>query len=399
MRQFRLAWKNARGNTFRSLAIVFCAALVASLVLAATFVVRGAEASLRSNLQRLGADLLILPWGTMTEKIGGVRLMSAAIDGWMPRAYLDKIAAIPGVERVSPQLHLATLHDSPYASVPQEFLVAYDPATDFVLHPWLGEGGTRILGPGEAIVGAEVVLPPLANGGREGEFELFGYRLWAADRLAPTGTTIDRTIFVNFETAAEMAATSGGAIRIMPGSISAIMVRAEMDAKPHDLAVTILETVSGVVPLENPALFQTERQQMIGVLRTLLGILGVIWALTVVFMGLAFAVAVHERRCEIGVLRALGFSQTWVFKTLILEGIALALPGGLVGVVVTIVGFSLWGDWAMRVARLPLRIPSPVGLVSLSLAGQAVALASVALAAFIPAWRISREEAALVMRE
>ena len=69
MRLFRLAWKNILGSGFRSLVVAVCAALVAGLALSATFVVRGAEASLRTNLQRLGADILVLPWGTMTEKI------------------------------------------------------------------------------------------------------------------------------------------------------------------------------------------------------------------------------------------------------------------------------------------------------------------------------------------
>ena len=133
MRPLGLAWKNVLGNRFRSLAVCICAALVASLVLAATLIVRGAEESLRANLQRLGADILVLPWGTMTEKIGGVRLMSATIDGWMPRAHVAQIAALDGVSEVSPQLYLGSLKNSAYCTQPEMLVVAYDPATDFTL--------------------------------------------------------------------------------------------------------------------------------------------------------------------------------------------------------------------------------------------------------------------------
>jgi putative ABC transport system permease protein len=157
--------------------------------------------------------------------------------------------------------------------------------------------------------------------------------------------------------------------------------------------------VPGVVPLETPDLFQTERRQMAGVLRTILGLLGVIWALTVVFMTLVFSVAANERRWDMGVLRALGFPRTLVLKVLLLEGATLALVGGSAGVLLSIAGFSALGSSLAQVARLPIHMPSPLGLLSLSLGGQTTALLSVTLAAFVPAWRISHEEVALSMRE
>ena len=397
MSLLRLVLKNIIGNGFRSLVIFLCAAVVAGLALTATFVVRGAEASLRQNLKRLGADILVLPWGTMTEKIGGVRLMSAAIDGWMPRAAIDKVAALDGVAQVSPQLYLATVRDSLYCALPEMHVVAYDPEMDFTLEPWLEGSQDGGLGLDEAIAGAHITIP---DGGDK--IPLYGHQLTLRDRLEPTATSIDNTLFVSFETAERMIAWSEGqakgALDIMPGSITAIMVRLDLGSDPHSVAVDILERVPGVVPLETPQLFQTERRQMIGVLRTLLSLLGVIWVLTLVFMGLVFSTAANERRWDIGVLRALGLPRSLVLKALLMEGAALALVGGFCGVIASIVGFAVLGNQAATVVRLPLQYPSPLGLLSLSLGGQTVALVSVTLAAFIPAWRISHEEVALSMR-
>lgn len=397
MSMLQFAWKNIVGDRFRSVAILACAALVAGLALCATFVVRGAEDSLRSNLQRLGADVLVLPWGTITEKIGGVRLMSAAIDRWMPRAYADQVAKVPGVAAVSPQLHLATLKNSPYGQRPEVFLVAFDPASDFAVQPWLEGGAQRALGRGEVYAGAQIVVPA-------GErLAVFGYELRLAGRLLRTGTSIDQSLFVSFDTAAEIIQASNQkgqqALKAIPGTISAVMVKGGLNEDPHALAVRILESVRGVVPLETPDIFQAERRQMIGVLQTLLGLLGVIWMLALAFMGIAFSVAANERRTEIGVLRALGFTQWQVLKALLLEGALLAVLGGALGVSLTSVALFALGDQVVQLAGLPLQFPSPLGLVSLSLAGQAVALISVTLAAFIPAWRISKQEAALAMRD
>lgn len=393
-----LAWKNIRGNAFRSLAIVLCAALVSGLALTATFVVRGAEANLRSSLQKLGADLLLLPWGTMTEKIGGVRLMSAAIDGWMPRAYLDKVGALDEIAQISPQLHLATLHDSAYSPQSDIYIVAFDPESDFTLRPWMESDGEDPLQIGEVIAGSRILLPTEGD-----ELYFYGSEFELSGRLAATGTSIDRTVFVNFETAERMVARSDqsgtGALNIMPGSISAMMVKVELGSDPHDVAARILEEVPGVVPLETPDLFQMERRQMIGILRTLVSLLAGVWVLVLVFMALVLSIAANERRLEIGILRALGSPGRFILKTLLLEGGMLAVAGGSVGVAVTIIMLTTVGEVIMQVTHLPLQYPSVWGLVSLSLGGQALALASVTMAAFIPAWRISREEVALAMRE
>ena len=238
MRLSRLVWRNVAGNAFRSGAVLLCAALVAGLVLTATFVVRGAEAGLRDNLERLGADMLVLPWGTMTDRIGGVRLMSAAIDRWMPRANLARLAAIEGVAQVSPQWYLATLKGPEYSVRPEAYLVAYDPATDVVLRPWLVEALPEGVSAGQVVVGADIRVPP------DGEpLTLFGSDLEVAGRLTATATSIDQTIFVTFQAAEEMVARSrergDGLLKAMPGSISAIMLKAELDADPHEVAILL----------------------------------------------------------------------------------------------------------------------------------------------------------------
>jgi putative ABC transport system permease protein len=394
----RLAWKNILGNGYRSVVVLICAALVSGLALSATFVVRGAEASLRTNLRRLGADILVLPWGTMTDKIGGARLMSAAIDGWMPRAAVDKVAAIDGVARVSPQLYVGSIHDAVYCTGCEMSVVAYAPDTDFVLRAWLEDGRAQHLAAGEAVIGSQITIPEDGD-----EIPIYGHRLHVVNRLEPTATSIDSTVFVTFETAEAMIAWSEGQakgrLNLMPGSISAIMVKVALDADPHRVAVEILEHVPGVVPLETPDLFQSERRQMAGVLRTMLGLLGLVWAITLVFLGMVFSVGANARRWDIGVLRALGFPRALVLKVLLTEGAMLALMGGLVGISVAIAGFTALGDEVVRMVGLPLQVPSVLGLVSLSLGGQAVALFSVTSAAFVPAWRISHEEVALTVRE
>jgi putative ABC transport system permease protein len=395
---FRLAVKNIAGNAFRSGAVFLCAALVAGLALCATLVVRGAEASLRVSLERLGADLIVFPWGTMTEKISGVRLMSARNDNWMPATYTEKIAAVPGVAAVSPQLYLGAEIGTPYSSLDEIYLVAFDPETDFTVRPWLVDKGQPAVGPGEVLGGSTIAVP----GGGE-EIVLRGVRLRLAGRLESTGTSMDQALFMTFDTAAELvrqtAHLSPPPYHMPAGGISTILVKLGLNSSPHDVAVHILENVPSVVPLETPQLFQTERRQMIGLLRSVLGVLGFTWLLSLAFVGLVFSIAVNERRREIGVLRALGSPQNFVVQSLLAEGALLSMTGGLLGALFAALLISLNEAQLASLTGLPLAMPTPVGLALLALLGGLLALGSVSLAAYLPAWRISQHEAALVMRE
>jgi putative ABC transport system permease protein len=393
----RFAWRNILGDGFRSLAVFSCAAIVASMALIATVVVRGAQAGLQQNLQRMGADILVLPWGTIIEKIDGARLMSAAIDGWMPRAYIEKIAALEGVAKVSPQLYLTSLPESPYSTKPEIFVVAFDPATDFTLSPWTDRpGSVQGLGARQAIVGSSIHLEDASAG-----LHLLGYDLEVAGHLVSTGTDIDQTVFVSFETAELLALAIPQQPRPREFSfdrISALMVEIQLGYRAEEVAVRILEGIPGVVPLETPDLFQAERGHMIGVLRTLLSILVGVWGLAVVFIGLVFAIVVNDRERDIGVLRALGSPGRFIQKALLLEGILIAAAGGLAGVLFTSLVLYTLGDRLAGAISLPLVLPTPAGLTSLSIFGQLLTVGSVALAAYLPAWLISRKEIAAVMR-
>ena len=406
MTQLRLILRNIAGSAFRSGAIFLCAALVAGLALSATLVVRGAEERLQHSLERMGADIVVIPWGTMrTEDMQGARLLGLATKQWMPRAYMDRVAAIKGVAEVSPQLYITTLHDTPYCSQPEVYLIAFDPATDFAIKPWLE--GREINMPRGTAIGGTCLRSPNA----EGRIDVLGYELQLVDNLAPVGGDLDQALLVSFETANEIISATerqkGNALYLAPNSVSAVLVRVDLGADPHEVAVRILEQVSSVLPIESTNLFQTERAQMAGLLRTALFVLGVIWVLSVVFVGLIFSMAVNERRREIGVLRALGSPQTQIFATLFAESAILALGGGTLGAALTIALVSGTGDAGFAAAGLPhisqwglpLSVPPLAQLLGLAIAGLLASLISIVLAALVPALRISRQEVALVMRE
>lgn len=158
MNQARLIYRNVTRNGFRS-GVVFCAALLlAALPFGVTFITEGGRAGLQVVLSRLGADLLIVPEGAEI-KVETALLMGKPAQAWMPRQNLAKIGRLPGVAQVSPQLHLATLEGAACCSASEMFIVAFDPATDFTLRPWLDRQQGGALGPDEVLGGSQVSVP------------------------------------------------------------------------------------------------------------------------------------------------------------------------------------------------------------------------------------------------
>ena len=393
----QLAWKNISGNTFRSVVVSLCALLVAAFVLFTTLVMRGAETSLRLAISRLGADIVVVPEGS-EAKIESALLMGIPAKLWMPEDNLEKIASLPGVEAVSPQLYLATLTGASCCSVSDMFMIAYDPGSDFTVTPWLKQelGGNLRLG---EVVGGSFIS---ATEGSQ-NISVYGYLVTLKSNLEPTGTGLDQSMFLTFDTAYDIASksqTQAESPLIIPeDSISAALVKVEPGTDPNAVAVQIMRSIPDVTPIQSSNLFLSYRRQMNGLLSSIMVILAVTWVLSVAFIGLVFSMAANERRKELGVLRALGATRRFVFQTLLAEASLLAAVGGTLGIALAGLAVYLFKNLLVASLGFPFLLPSPLSLILQLAVGLSLALFSVNLAALFPAYKISRMDPAIAMRE
>lgn len=393
----RFTLRNLTGDAFRSWMVFLCALLIAGLTLSATLILRGAESSLRLALTRLGADIVVVPQGA-EAKVETALLMGTPAAAWMPAGTVGKVASTPGVAAVSPQMYLTSLSNASCCSAPEMFVVALDPASDFTITPWLKQrlGGNLRLG--EAVGGSRVFTPP-----GERYIKLYGYHLTLKANLEPTGTGLDHAMFLTFETARAVAVGSRTLaekpLEIPADSISAVLVNVRPDADPRLVAQRIRQEMAGVTAIAGPDLFQTFRRQMAAVLRGVVALLGIALLLATVLMALVFSMAANERRREIGVLRALGAPQAYVYRSLLVEAAILALGGGGTGLCLSVLAVYLFRNLLVVSLGIPLLLPSLPSLLLVVGAGLMGVLAIVALAAMVPAYQISCQEPALAMRE
>ncbi len=391
----RLALRNVSGSPLRSWLIGLCAFVIAGFLLSTVLVARGAQDSLHLALERLGADIVVVPRGAESGMEGAL-LMGTPARAWMPGAYAARIAAVPGVAAASPQLYLESLADASCCSASSMFVLAYDPRTDFTVTPWLRDRlGTRS-GLGQAVGGASVFVPP-------GGLRLYGYHLDLRGNLEPTGTNLDQSLFVTFETAYDMARLSSSRAErplvIPKGKISAVMVKLQRGADARMAAWNIMKAAPGTTPVMGPALFGAYRTQIDGLLRGLLLILTMTLALALLLLALVYSMAAHERRRQMGVLRALGATRSTVLLAFLTEAGILALVGGVAGAALAATGVFLFRGLLVQSLGFPFLFPAADSLAALIAGGLLLAFAVVALAAFLPALRVSRQDPADSMRE
>jgi len=392
-----LALRSISGSAFRSWLVCFCALVIAGVLLATVLLVQGAQASLHVATERLGADIVVVSKDAGLGSDGAL-LMGAPAKSSMPGDYVARIAAVRGVAAASPELYLGSIDGTPYVSSGAVDVVAFDPGSDFTVRPWIKQPLGSDLAKGQAIAGSSVSAPQ-----GQKKITLEGSTLILRSSLEPTGTSLDRTVFVTFDTASDLARISPrlAAARptVPPERVSSVLVKVEPGARPQKVAVDVLNAMDGVTPVLSPDMFVSYHRQISGLLRSLLIILGMATGLSVVVLAMIFSLAAHQRRRQIGVLRALGATRGAVLLSFLAEAGLLALAGAAAGIVIAGAAVYLLHGALVHALGFPFALPSPASLAAYVAAGLGFALVVVGLAAMVPALRIGRQEPASSMRE
>lgn len=397
MNFFRWVLRNIEGNSFRSLVIFVCAEMMSGLVIAAMLIIGGAQQSLNLALSRLGADIVVVPIGS-EQNMENAFMMGAPSRMWMPANVTQQVAAVSGVEAVSPQLFLSTLRAAVCCAVPDMFLVAYDPATDFTLKPWLEAHVPKGLAAGQVIGGTYVFLPK-----GQTKIPIYGENVELVGNLEPTGTGLDQSMFFTFDTALQIAKASlteaQKPLEIPDGNISAVMVKVSPTADRHAVADAIKQQIPDVTPVESSLLFSSHRAATNQLLGSFTAMTVVVWILSIALIILVFSLSINERKREIGVLRALGATSSSVLKSLLAEGLLIAMAGGTGGVILFSTLVYLLHDRLVEILSIRFLLPSPLGLIGTAAGGLFLVMLSVSLAALYPALYISRMDPSAAMRE
>ena len=325
---FSFAFKNIKRKPLRTGILMFAIALlVSALVFSLSFVQR-VNGSIKKSSERLGADLLIVPTnarGAAEEILLENRIKTF----YMKRSIMDRVRALPGVDKATEQVYLVTVAGI-CCSVPESMVIAFNQDTDFIIHPWLKEKIQRRLGKGEAVAGSESAFN-IKLGLVEMDSMLFGNVFKLIGSLDKTGTGYDTAVFIGMENMPAIIA-SGKVKNLQPDDISVILVKVKPGVDPAAVAASVEDTI-----IEADAMARKDiGKNIISTLKDMSRIFTLMVVLASVFsfflVWAIFTAIANERSKEVGIMRAIGAKESHILTLFFIEVFVIGIAGSLIGI-------------------------------------------------------------------
>ena len=392
----RLALQNLLRRKTRTLMLLMAVGLGTGAVFASYVVARGIEASMEQGFARMGADLVVVPAEAMvniTSALLTVQPTEATIDA----ALIDEIAKMDGVAQVAPQ----TIYSLPVmAGMPRHKanLIAFDPAHDFTVMPWLVDRLPRPMDTGD-----------LLSGGRRAESvgeEVQPLNIPAKiyGKLGRTGVgPFDESFFATYDTVASLAHPKAGP----PGmsafdrrKLSAVLVRLSFGATPEQVRFAIAR-LPGVKVITGTTIVTATRQTTTALLGGMAGFTALMLIGALMLVSLIFSAIIEERRREIGLLRAVGSRRLDVLRMLIGEAAMATGLGGVLGIALgsaLLLVFERSLVYHLQTLHVAFAWPALSEVVAAALVCESLAAIVGLSGALVPAWRASGQEPYLLIQ-
>lgn len=332
----RIAWGNLRRKPFRTVSLVTSIGLLTALLIFALGASVRMSLGITRTLQQMGGDIMVVPVGAVTDP-DEFLFGSQRISMRMKRDVLVKLSEMVGVAKATSHTYLSTLPGI-CCGVSEARIIAYDPATDFVIVPWMRKSLKRDLQPNEVVVGAGVEMGfELLE--TEGQAWILGKKFTVAGQLDETGTPLDNTIFIREADVWDVMEQGLTELQVKPDEISVVFLQLQKGFDVETIAKTIEREFLQAKAISRGAISKRLKSFFEATSRifALTVFMGGLLALLVV--GSVFSAVVNERRREVGMIRALGATKRHVLRLFLLE----AFFTGIIGAVIGLLLGSLFG--------------------------------------------------------
>ena len=388
-----LALQNLGRRKARTLLLLAAVAVCSGAIFTGAVLMRSIETSMAVGFTRLGADMLVIPAGTLTN-ITAALLTAEPTDLTLDASELPRLERLKGVRRAAPQLIFRT-DASGYGRGGELIdLIAFDPDRDITVQPWLEQHLDRPLRDGDVIVGGRRD-EPLGS-----ELLLFGRPLTVYGKLGKTAVgTHERGLFISFATLDElrdvMRQVCGMKAPLEPNKLSGVLLELAPGATTQQVRFAALANFPGIKIVSGESMLTSIRQGLAALLNGVLGLMVIMFVSTALMVSVLFSAIITERRRELGLLKAIGARRGQIIGVLLTEAVLATAFGGLMGCVL--------GVLLMRVYEHSLvyyldRMGIPFVWLNTATTGL-IALACIVLASLIgvagalyPAWQASRRE-------
>jgi putative ABC transport system permease protein len=355
---------------------MICFAFIAGIILTAGFLVSGAQMGVQAGMDRLGADMIVIPYDPYARN-SGMFLTGQASYLYFNDSIVGEVKDTPGVLRASPQVFVQMIPAPQWCSYSVQ-LMGYDPGTDFSVKPLLLAPLAGQLAAGEVVVGHYIqgdIGSIISIGGQE-----------------KTGLAADISVYVNLPEAYRLAAVlrqTSPEVVVQAGEISAVLVKADKTMGIDPVLYWISSMNPGVLVYPMSALSRQVTDQLGATTQALYLTMGMVVLVSMPLVALISVMASNERRAEIGMLRALGATRSFIFRLVFLEAVLLAMVGCLIGIAVSALLLAVLQDPISAMLSTTILWPSLADIAFQMSLAVLVGVILAGMASIWPAYRAS----------
>ncbi len=392
-----IAVKNIKGRPARSIILVVISMLLTFAIFGGTMVISSLDSGLSALENRLGADIMVVPFEATTQKrFDDIVLQNAPGYFYMDNKRVQQVLEREGIAQASKQFFLASASASCCSVAVQ--IIGYDPETDFTITPWIKKSYSDSLGELDVVVGNDL------NAFVGDTISFYGVDCKVAAKLDKTGTGFDTAVFTTKDTIKRLIQSSvdlGMNIfgKVDPeNTVSCIMINAAAGFTPEEVVNDINLHVKNVKAIQSKELISGVSDSLGGVSGIIRVLICAVWILGVVILLLAFTMSVNERRKEFAVLRVAGAARSRLAGIVLGEALMICIIGSILGVLLGFAVILPFNGVIEQALGLPFLLPGAGRCAGYALASLLLCTLSGTLAAAVSALRISRIDTGVILR-
>ncbi len=395
--QNRFIIRNITRRPVRTITQVILALFLSGSVFVGSMVVLALQNGLKSLEERLGADIMVVPYEAATKSdLENIVLQGNPGYFYMDKEYLDKISAREGIGRISAQYYLASVNAG-CCSVSVE-IIGFDPETDFTIQPWIQKSSSREIGYLDVVVGNDL------NAFVGDTLSFFGVNVRVVAKLDKTGTGYDKAVFTTEETIKTLIDASldkqlNSYASINSGNIiSCILIDVADGYDVESVLNDINVHLRGIKAVRTTNLIAGVADGLTGVSKVTKVLIAFVWVVSLAIMVVAYIMMTDERKKEFAILRVVGASEKMLSGMVFKEAAVICLSGSILGVLIGCLFVFPFSSYIEGLLGLPFLIPSV--RLTLCIAVCSIILSTLAgtLAAGVSARKIARLETGSILR-
>lgn len=320
----------------QTVSVMLAVAFSVMTLLALAMVYGGVQRGVAANEERSGAEAMVVSdEAAATVDDSALLFTGAPAPIYFPVATAERIAAIDGVARSTPQFFTQSLDRSCCSTTGATRLIGVDFGTDWTVRPFATRELPDAIGPDSVVIGANV-------GGAPGERILLLDRWFTVyDQLEPSGSDLDNSLLLDIGEARAVSAASQGLSYLwdkygQPESlVSAVLFDFEPDA-PRNIVENRMTALGGVDVIQRSTVVAEAQRSLEAVFAILLGVGVLMLASTAVQLLARFYTCVWDRKSELALYRAIGASASDLRRLIGAEaaidvavGYAVGVAGGI----------------------------------------------------------------------